>query len=119
MQMLESRRDEIIALRRHFHENPELSFHEEETARYIADFYRGKDVDVQTNVGGNGIIVTIKGGRPGKTIALRADFDALPIQEETGLPFASKVPGVSHMCGHDGHTVMLLAAARHLANNPP
>lgn len=66
MQMLESRRDEIIALRRHFHENPELSFHEEETARYIADFYRGKDVDVQTNVGGNGIIVTIKGGALGK-----------------------------------------------------
>ena len=111
MQMLESRRDEIIALRRHFHENPELSFHEEETARYIADFYRGKDVDVQTNVGGNGIIVTIKGGRPGKTIALRADFDALPIQEETGLPFASKVPGVSHMCGHDGHTAYMMVLA--------
>ncbi|WP_345890016.1 M20/M25/M40 family metallo-hydrolase [Paenibacillus dendritiformis] len=60
---------------------------------------------------GHGIIVTIQGGKPGKTIALRADFDALPIQEETGLPFASENPGVMHACGHDGHTAYLLVLA--------
>ena len=84
MKMLEERKDEMIQIRRYLHENPELSFKEEKTAQYIADFYKGKDVDIQTNVGnGYGIIVTIKGGKPGKTIGLRADFDALPIVEET------------------------------------
>ena len=74
----------MIQIRRYLHENPELSFKEEKTAQYIADFYKGKDVEVQTNVGnGYGIIVTIKGGKPGKTIGFRADFDALPIVEET------------------------------------
>lgn len=110
--MLETRKDEMIQIRRYLHENPELSFQEENTARYIEDFYRGKDVDIQTNVGnGHGIIVTIKGGKPGKTIALRADFDALPIEEETGLPFASKNEGVMHACGHDGHTAYLMVLA--------
>ena len=71
MEMLESRKDEIIEIRRHLHENPELSFKEEKTAQYIIDFYKGKDVEVQTNVGnGYGIIVTIKGGKPGKTIGI-------------------------------------------------
>ena len=85
MEMLESRKDEIIEIRRHLHENPELSFKEEKTAQYIIDFYKGKDVEVQSNVGnGYGIVVTIKGGKPGKTIGIRADFDALPIVEETG-----------------------------------
>lgn len=110
--MLESRKDEIIAIRRYLHENPELSFKEEKTAQYIADFYKGKDVEVQTNVGnGYGIIVTIKGGKPGKTIGLRADFDALPIFEEADVPFKSKNEGVMHACGHDGHTAYLLVLA--------
>ncbi|CEG26334.1 amidohydrolase [Bacillus sp. B-jedd] len=110
--MLEARKDEMIQIRRHLHENPELSFQEENTARYIEDFYKGKDVEIQTNVGnGHGIIVTIKGGKPGKTIALRADFDALPIEEKTGLPFASKNKGVMHACGHDGHTAYLMVLA--------
>ena len=83
MQMLEDRKDEIIQIRRHLHENPELSFKEEKTSKYIEDFYKGKDVQVDTKVGGgNGIIVTIKGGKPGKTIGLRADFDALPIKKK-------------------------------------
>ena len=112
MEMLESRKDEIIEIRRHLHENPELSFKEEKTAQYIIDFYQGKDVEVQSNVGnGYGIVVTIKGGKPGKTIGIRADFDALPIVEETGLPFSSKNEGVSHMCGHDGHTAYMLVLA--------
>lgn len=105
---LEEKQDRIIEIRRYLHENPELSFQETNTAKYIADFYEGKDCDVRTNVGGNGVVVTIDSGKPGKTIGIRADFDALPITEETGLPFASKNPGVMHACGHDGHTAYML-----------
>lgn len=109
---LNERKGEMIQLRRHFHENPELSFHETETAKTIAAFYQGKDCQVQTNFGdGYGILVDIKGGRPGKNLAIRADFDALPIQEETGLSFASKKPGVMHACGHDGHTAYMMILA--------
>ncbi|RST74309.1 amidohydrolase [Siminovitchia acidinfaciens] len=112
MGMLEARKEEMIQIRRYLHENPELSFKEEKTAQYILDFYKGKGVEIQSNVGnGHGIIVTIKGGKPGKTIALRADFDALPILEETDVPFKSKNEGVMHACGHDAHTAYLLILA--------
>jgi len=112
MDMLDERKDEMIQIRRFLHEHPELSFKEEKTAQYIADFYKGKDVEIQTNVGnGYGIIVKIVGGKPGKTIGLRADFDALPIVEETPVPFKSKNEGVMHACGHDGHTAYLLVLA--------
>lgn len=112
MQMLEARKDEMIQIRRHLHEHPEVSFEEVETAKYIADFYAGKDVKIDKEIAGkHGLVVTIKGGKPGKTIGLRADFDALPGQEETGLPFASKTPGVMHACGHDGHTAYLMVLA--------
>ncbi|ENF5745573.1 amidohydrolase [Listeria monocytogenes] len=112
MNMLQERKDEITQIRRHMHEHPELSFHEAETAKFIQDFYKGKDVEVATEVGnGHAVVVTIKGGKPGKTIALRADFDALPIEEQTDLPFKSKNPGVMHACGHDGHTAYLLVLA--------
>ncbi|EFR99566.1 thermostable carboxypeptidase 2 [Listeria seeligeri FSL N1-067] len=112
MKMLDERKDEIIQIRRHLHENPELSFHEAETAKYIQSFYKGKDVEIATEVGnGHAIVVTIKGGKPGKTIALRADFDALPVTEETELPFKSQNEGVMHACGHDGHTAYLLVLA--------
>ncbi|MBC2268092.1 amidohydrolase [Listeria sp. FSL L7-0083] len=112
MNMLQERKDEITQIRRHLHEHPELSFHEAKTAKFIQDFYKGKDVEVATEVGnGHAVVVTIKGGKPGKTIALRADFDALPIEEQTELPFKSKNPGVMHACGHDGHTAYLLVLA--------
>ncbi|MEY8733921.1 amidohydrolase [Peribacillus frigoritolerans] len=112
MNMLEARKAEIVQIRRHLHEYPELSFKEEKTAQYIIDFYKGKGVSIQTNVGnGLGIIVTIEGGKPGKTIGLRADFDALPITEEAEVPFRSKNEGVMHACGHDGHTAYLLVLA--------
>ena len=112
MNMLDERKDEMIQIRRFLHEHPEISFEEEKTAQYIADFYKGKDVEIQTNVGnGYGIIVKIVGGKPGKTIGLRADFDALPIVEETPVPFKSKNEGVMHACGHDGHTAYLLVLA--------
>jgi amidohydrolase len=94
------------------HENPELSFNEYKTAQYIADFYRGKEVEIQTNVGnGLGIIITIKGGKPGKSIGIRADFDAVAVDEEVNLQFKSKNSGVMHACGHDGHTAYLLILA--------
>lgn len=112
--LLQQKEAELIRIRRHFHEHPELSFQETETAKYIADFYADKDCDVQTKVGGgNGILVDIQGGKKGPFLAIRADFDALPIQEDTGLPFASRTPNVMHACGHDGHTayMMILAAS--------
>lgn len=111
---LDEKQDRMIEIRRHLHANPELSFQETKTAKYIAEFYDGLDCDVRTNVGGNGVVITIDSGNPGKTIAIRADFDALPITEETGLPFASKNPGVMHACGHDGHTAYMLILAETL-----
>lgn len=117
MKKLEEKEERMIEIRRYLHEHPELSFQEEKTAKYIADFYQNVPVDsVETNFGGErGIVVTIKGASPGKTIALRADFDALPIQEETGLSYSSKNPGVMHACGHDAHTAYLMILAETLA----
>ncbi|MFC2949923.1 amidohydrolase [Virgibacillus sediminis] len=112
MKMLEERENEMIEIRRYLHEHPELSFEEEKTAAYITEFYQGKDVEIETNVGnGYGVIVTIKGASEGKKIGLRADFDALPINEEADVPFKSKNEGVMHACGHDAHTAYLLILA--------
>lgn len=117
MNKLDSKKDRMIDIRRYLHAHPELSFEEEKTAIYISDFYTDVPVDnVETNVGEQrGVVVTINGPKPGKTIALRADFDALPIQEETNLPFSSKTDGVMHACGHDGHTAYMLILAESLA----
>jgi amidohydrolase len=104
--------EEMVVMRRYLHMNPELSFKEEKTAKYIVDFYADLGVDVRSGVGGNGVVARIKGGRPGKTVALRADFDALPIQDEKDVPYKSTVPGVMHACGHDGHTATLLQLAK-------
>lgn len=109
---LDQQYDEMVAIRRHLHQHPELSFHEEETAKYIASFYEKLGLPYETNVGGNGVIATLEGGKPGKTIALRADFDALPIQDQKDVPYKSTVPGVMHACGHDGHTATLLTLAK-------
>lgn len=106
---LESKESRMIELRRYMHENPELSFEEENTAKLIEDFYKDKDVEVTVNVGnGYGVIVEINGSKPGRTIGLRADFDALPIQEEAEVSFKSSNDGVMHACGHDMHTAYLL-----------
>jgi amidohydrolase len=104
--------EDMVVIRRHLHMNPELSFKEEKTAQYINDFYADLGVEVRTGVGGNGVVARVKGGRPGKTVALRADFDALPIQDEKDVPYKSTVPGVMHACGHDGHTATLLQLAK-------
>ncbi len=109
---LDQQYDQMVEIRRYLHQHPELSFKEVKTAAYIADFYKKLGVDLKTEVGGNGVVATIKGKKPGKTVALRADFDALPIQEETNLPFQSLVPGVMHACGHDGHTATLLTVGK-------
>nr|WP_192598812.1 M20 family metallopeptidase [Sporosarcina limicola] len=102
----------MVVIRRHLHMNPELSFMEEKTAQFIHDFYADLGIEVKTGVGGNGVVARVKGGRPGKTVALRADFDALPIQDEKDVPYKSTVPGVMHACGHDGHTATLLQLAK-------
>lgn len=109
---LGEREEEMIQLRRYFYENPELSFEEKETSEFVANFYKGKDCTVHENFGGGyGVVVDIKGGKPGKTIALRGDMDALPIEDKAGLPFKSKNPGVMHACGHDVHTAYLMIVA--------
>ncbi|MBD8027159.1 amidohydrolase [Ureibacillus sp. Re31] len=114
LQKLDEKKEKMIEIRRYLHQHPELSFKEEKTAQYIADFYKDKNVQLRTNVGGYGIVVTIEGGHAGKTIALRADFDGLPINEEADVPFKSKNPGVMHACGHDGHTAYLMILAESL-----
>lgn len=114
LQKLDEKKGRMIEIRRYLHQHPELSFKEEKTAQYIADFYKDKDVNVRTNVGGYGVVVTIEGGQPGKTVALRADFDGLPISEEADVPFKSQNPGVMHACGHDGHTAYLMILAESL-----
>lgn len=114
LQKLDEKKEKMIEIRRYLHQHPELSFKEEKTAQYIADFYKNKNVQLRTNVGGYGIVVTIEGGHAGKTIALRADFDGLPINEEADVPFKSKNPGVMHACGHDGHTAYLMILAESL-----
>lgn len=102
----------MVIIRRHLHMNPELSFKEDKTAQYIVNFYAELGVEVKSGVGGNGVVARVKGGKPGKTVALRADFDALPIQDEKDVPYKSTVPGVMHACGHDGHTATLLQLAK-------
>lgn len=107
--------DQMVAWRRHLHENPELSFEEENTARMVGDILAGYGIEVQRNVGGHGVVGILKGANPGPTIALRADMDALPIQEENDVPYKSQVPNVMHACGHDAHTATLLGVAKILS----
>ncbi len=106
----------ILADRRHLHAHPELSGQEVQTAAYIAEKLREMGLEPQTGVGGHGVVALIQGRGPGKCVALRADIDALPIKETTGLPFASQNEGVMHACGHDTHTASLLGAARALCD---
>ncbi len=101
----------MVERRRYLHQHPELSFHEVDTPQFIADRLTELGIEVRTGVGGRGVVGTIRGGKPGKTVALRADFDALPIQDEKTVDYRSTVPGVMHACGHDGHTATLLAVA--------
>lgn len=112
---IESIYPDLLAWRRYFHQNPELSFHENNTSKVIAAYLREFGLTVKTGVGGNGVIGILEGENPGKTIAFRADFDALPITDEKETEYKSKVDGVMHACGHDGHTATLLGVARVLS----
>jgi amidohydrolase len=103
---------EMVSIRRYLHQHPELSFKEFNTAKYIINYYEKLGIAVEGNIGGNGVVAKIHGDKPGKTVALRADFDALPIQDEKDVPYKSLVPGVMHACGHDGHTATLLVLAK-------
>lgn len=109
--------NEVISFRRHLHRFPELSFHEEKTSRYVAGKLNDWGISFEENIGGYGVVGLITGeGERGKTIALRADMDALPIQEENPVDYASSHPGVMHACGHDVHTSSLLGTAYVLSN---
>jgi amidohydrolase len=103
--------DEVVRLRREIHANPELAFEEIKTSTLVAETLKQAGVEAKTGVAKTGVLGFVKSGKPGKTIALRADMDALPIKEATGLPFASKNEGKMHACGHDAHTAIGLGAA--------
>lgn len=109
----------IIEIRRDIHAHPETGFDTIRTAALVAEELRGLGLDPQTGVGRTGVVATIAGGRPGPCVILRADMDALPIEEQTGLAFASTVPGKMHACGHDLHTASLLGAANALVKLAP
>lgn len=106
---------EMVALRHHLHAHPELAYEEVDTSNLVAERLAGWGYDVHRGLGGTGVVGTMKLGNSSRAIGLRADMDALPILEATGLPYASQYPGKMHACGHDGHTAILLAAAQHLA----
>lgn len=107
--------DEMVAIRHQIHENPELGFNELKTGDKVASLLKSWGFDVVRGVGKTGIVGTLKVGHGKKIIGIRADMDALPIEEETNLDYSSKNEGVMHACGHDGHTTILLTAARYLA----
>ena len=111
--------DDLVALRRDLHAHPELGLEEWRTSALVADHLRRSGIECVTGLGGTGVVGVVRGRDAGRRmIGLRADMDALPLEERSGLPHASRNPGVMHACGHDGHTTMLLGAARLLADRP-
>jgi len=107
---------ELVSIRRDIHAHPEMGLEEVRTAALVARKLREWHIEVTEGVGRTGVVGVLRGNRPGqRAIGLRADMDALMIREDTGLPYASTTPGVMHACGHDGHTTMLLGAARYLS----
>ncbi len=107
---------ELTLIRRDIHAHPEIGFEENRTSQIVANHLQAWGAEVHRSIGGTGVVGVINGKGPGRRIGLRADMDALPMAEATGFSHASKTPGVFHGCGHDGHTTMLLGAARHLAS---
>ena len=115
LQALQARAGEFIGLRRDIHQHPELAFEEHRTAALVADRLQAWGCAVERGIGGTGVVGTLVRGKGAKRLGIRADMDALPIMEASGTAWSSVHRGVMHACGHDGHTAMLLAAARHLA----
>src|SRR5258707_4582854 len=110
---------QLTAIRRDIHRHPETAFEEKRTAQIVAEKLQGWGIEVHRGLAKTGVVGTLKGKRPGqKTIGLRADMDALHLQEKNDFDYASSVPNKMHACGHDGHTTMLLGAAKHLAATP-
>ncbi|MBW4035494.1 MAG: amidohydrolase [Proteobacteria bacterium] len=107
----------MTAWRHHLHQNPELSLHEAKTAAFVCETLTELGIGFESGIGGHGVVATIRRGG-NRSVGLRADMDALPIIEATGLPYASRTPGVMHACGHDGHTASLLGAAMMLRDDP-
>ena len=107
--------EEMIAWRQDIHRNPETAFEEHRTAAFVAQQLEGFGLEVRRGLAGTGVVATLRAGGGARAIALRADLDALHIQEKNALPYTSCVPGKMHACGHDGHTAMLLGAAKYLA----
>lgn len=107
----------LTAWRRHLHANPELTLHEKETSAFVQAKLRELGIPFVAGVGGHGVVATLSRGQSNRSVGLRADMDALPIQETSGVAHASRNPGVMHACGHDGHTVSLLGAAALLARD--
>ena len=108
---------ELSRIRRHFHENPELGFEEFRTSAHIADLMEGLGLEVRRSVAQTGVVALLRGGKPGKTVAIRADIDALPVQELNDVPYKSKTPGKMHACGHDVHITAAIGAAMLLAQH--
>jgi amidohydrolase len=106
---------QLVELRKTLHQHPELAFEEHETAKAVTAYLGKLGIALRTGIGKTGVIAVIEGSKPGPTIGIRADMDALPIHEETGLAFASKIPGKMHACGHDVHTVIALGVAATLS----
>lgn len=106
--------DQLVAWRRYLHQHPELGFREQATARYICEALQPLEAIIRTNVGRTGVTVDL-GQTTGPIVAIRADIDALPIREQSGVSYCSQIPGVMHACGHDAHTAMVLGAAHLLA----
>jgi len=117
MKYFEAMQDEMVAWRQEMHRNPELAYEEAWTADFVAAKLESFGFAVERGLGKTGMVATLERG-PGPVVGLRADMDALPIDERTNLDYASKSPGKMHACGHDGHMTMLLAAAKYLAENP-
>ncbi|QOS80122.1 amidohydrolase [Paenibacillus sp. JNUCC31] len=107
----------MVEWRRHLHRNPEVSFHEEKTSSFIAGMLESFGVEVKRHVGGHGVIGTIRGDNPGPVVMLRADMDALPIQDEKDVEYASQHAGAMHACGHDGHVSILLGTALYFSRH--
>ena len=105
----------LVALRRDFHRHPELSFQERRTAEIISERLHAAKLDVRADIAGTGVVGVLRGDQPGRTVAWRADIDALPLTEAVDVPFRSATPGVMHACGHDGHTAIAITLAEILA----
>ncbi|CAG2151117.1 Hippurate hydrolase [Cupriavidus numazuensis] len=116
-QSIQALSPEFVEIRRKIHAHPELAFEERQTSDLVAESLAAWGYEVHRGLGTTGVVGTLRKGQGTRTLGIRADMDALPIQEKTGLDYASTIPGKMHACGHDGHTAILLCAARHLAQS--